>query len=136
MHPSLFPVSLMLHHISDATTCSLLSASPLYVPPRLVPSNICLAATNPCRPIYAEAHCPIRGPSRQSRLPDETLGEMRRGRGEEGRMEGRNIQELDGGGEEDEGGKQAPKNNEAKSEDKRGAISVAGFMYCQHYPRY
>lgn len=23
-----------------------------------------------------------------------------------------------------------------KSEDKRGSISVAGFMYCQHYPRY
>lgn len=33
-----------------------------------------------------------------------------------------------------EGGNEAPKNNEAKSEDKRGAISVAGFMYCQHYP--
>lgn len=114
--------------------CSLLSTLGVYVPPRLVPSNICLAATKPCRPIYVETHCPIRGPSRQSRLPDETLGEMKTGRGEEGRAEGKHIQELEG--EEDEGGKQAPKNNEAKSEDKRGAISVAGFMYCQHYPRY
>lgn len=38
--------------------------------------------------------------------------------------------------EEEEGGKRASKNNEAKSEDKRGTISAAGFMYCQHYPRY
>lgn len=30
----------------------------------------------------------MRGPSRQSRLPDETLGEMKAGRAEEGRMEG------------------------------------------------
>jgi len=55
-------------------------------------------------------------------------------RGKERRMDGKNIQALEV--EEDEGGKQALKNNEAKSEDKRGAISVAGFMYCQHYPRY
>lgn len=115
-------------------TCSLLSASRFYVPLHLVPSSICLAATKPCRPIYAETHCPIRGPSKQSRLPDETLGEMKGRRGEGGRMEGERVQELER--EEDEGGKQAPKNNEAKSEDKRGAISVAGFMYCQHYPRY
>lgn len=76
----------------------------------------------------------MQGPSRQSRLPDEALGEMKAGRGEEERMEGKLIHEWEW--EEDEGGKQAPKNNEAKSEDKRGAISVAGFMYCQHYPRY
>lgn len=55
---------------------------------------------------------------------------MKGGRGEEGK----HMQQLEG--EEDVSWKQAPKNNEAKSEDKRGAISVAGFMYCQHYPRY
>lgn len=88
----------------------------------------------PCRPIYAATHDPIGVPSRQSRLPDETLGEMKGGRGEERRMEVKHMQQLEG--EEDGSGKQAPKNNEAKSEDKRGAISVAGFMYCQHYPRY
>lgn len=110
--------------------CSLLYASRVYVPPRLVPSNICLAATIPCRPIYAETHCPIRGTSKQSRLPDETLGEIKGGRGEGNAHTGVRR------GEEEEGGKEAPKNNEAKSEDKRGAISVAGFMYCQHYPRY
>lgn len=82
--------------------CSLLSASQVCVPPCLVSSNICLAATKPCRAIYAETHCPIRGPSRQSRLPDETLGEMKGGSGEEGRIEGKHIQELEG--EEDEGG--------------------------------
>lgn len=123
----------MLYHISD-TMCMLLSASPVYVPPHLVSFNICLAATKSCRPIYMATHCPIRGPSRQSRLPDETLGEVKGGRGKDRRMEGKHIQELEG--EEDAGGKQAPKNNEAKSEDKRGTISVAGFMYCQHYPRY
>lgn len=121
-------------HIRCNVHVPFLSASRAYVPPRLVPSNICLPATKPCRPIYVETCCPIRGPSRQSRLPDETLGEMQGGRGKEGRMEEENTQELEG--EEDEGGKQALKNNETKSEDKRGAISVAGFMYCQHYPRY
>lgn len=43
----------------------------------LVPSHISLATTKPCRPISAAMRCPIRAPSRQSRLPDETLGEMR-----------------------------------------------------------
>lgn len=113
--------------------CSLLSASRAYVPPRLVPSNICLPATKPCRPIYVETHCPIRGPSKTIKATWWDPGEKcREGRGEEGRMEEENAQEL----EEGVWGKQAPKNNETKSEDKRGAISVAGFMYCQHYPRY
>lgn len=134
MHPSMFPVSLMVHHISDATCMFCLICALSLCSSRLVLSNIFLDATKPCRPIYVAAHGPIRVPSRQSRLPDETLGEMEGGRGEEGRMEGKHMQQL--AGEEHGGGKQAPKNNEAKSEDKRGAISVAGFMYCQHYPRY
>lgn len=115
--------------------CSLLSASGVYAPFRLVLFNICSDATKPCRPIYVQTRCPMWGPSRQSRLPDETLGEMKAG----GRKDGRKAHTGVGRGgrvEEDEDGKQAPKNNEAKSEDKRGAISVAGFMYCQHYPRY
>lgn len=52
---------------------------------------------------------------------------------EDGGRKGRKVEEED---LQREGGNQAVKNNEAKSEDKRGAISVAGFMYCQHYPRY
>lgn len=71
----------------------------------------------------------------QSRLPDETPGEMKRRSAKEGGMKGkihtyrrRRRRKTRVGNVE--------KNNEAKSEDKRGAISVAGFMYCQHYPRY
>lgn len=69
----------------------------------------------------------------QSRLPDETPGEMKGRSAKEG---GENTYIQASEKEEDEGGKHVAKNNEAKSEDKRGAISVAGFMYCQHYPRY
>lgn len=73
--------------------CSLLSASGVYAPFRLVLFNICSDATKPCRPISVQTRRPMWGPSRQSRLPDETLGEMKGG----GRMEGKLIQELEGG---------------------------------------
>lgn len=54
-------------------------------------------ATLPRRPIYAATLGPIGVPSRQSRLPDETLGEIKGGRGEERRMEVKHMQQLEGG---------------------------------------
>lgn len=128
VHPSLFPVSLMLHHKSEATQmCSfyLRSSPPCSLQyrrgsKRTVPTNLCEDALSHARPIYTI----------KATWWDPWGNEQREGQ----RREGKNIKALQRGGMR--AGIQAPKNNEAKSEDKRGAISVAGFMYCQHYPCY
>lgn len=130
----MFPCSLCCNTYGKKCACSLSPTSVVSVPSYFVHSRVSLAASKLYRPIYVKTHCPMWWPSRQSRLPDETLGEIKVEIGKERRVHGGNAHTKVEGGRKMR--KQAPKHNEAKSEDKRGAISVAGFMYCQHYPRY
>lgn len=134
VHPLLFPVKpYVAPHIRRNVHVPFYLRLELMFLPALFPPISAFQQPNRVDQFMWRRIVPYGAHLRQSRLPDETLG------GNVGK-----------GGAKKEGwkrkmhrswrrgvwGKQAPKNNETKSEDKRGAISVAGFMYCQHYPRY
>lgn len=90
MHPSLFPVRRMLHRRFDATCLfPFIYVSEFMFLPALFPPISAWLQPNRVDQFMWRRIGPIRGPSRQSRPPDETLGEMKGGEGgEEGRMQG------------------------------------------------
>lgn len=122
VHPSLFPVRLMLmlHHISNATGTP---CSPCVTASKTVSANLCGDTVS-----HAGAIETIKATRWD---PGEDEGRV--GVYEKGSVE---RKAHTGGGKKMRKTGMKKKKQRQKSEDKRGAISVAGFMYCQHYPRY